>query len=204
MRKLVRRVGILVAALCIWTLIAWVLGSFLVVRKPLERADAIVVLSGSAEFADRCETAAELYRRNVADKIFLTDDGERSGWDAETQTNPLFVERASRRLLELGVAPASMEIIPGPVQGTEDEARIFARTARERGLTSVMLVTSGYHTRRAMRTFERAAAGTIEFGIASPPAGRITEGPCCWWLGPERLKTVGAEYVKLGYYWWEY
>ena len=204
MRKPRRLFVFLVLALCLWTLVAWLLGSFLVVHKSLERADAIVILSGSAEFEERCETAAELFRRNVSGKIFLTDDGERSGWDAEAETNPLFVERAIRRLTELGVTPGSIEIIPGTVQGTEDEARVFARTAKERGLTSVMLVTSAYHTRRAKRTFERAAAGAIEFGIASPSAGHVMDGPCCWWLSPQRQKTVGMEYVKLGYYWWEY
>ena len=204
MRKLGRPLVIFVAALCVGPLIAWLLGSFLVVEKPLERADAIVVLSGSAEFEERCDTAAELFHRNVADKIFLTDDGNRSGWDSEAQRNPLFVERATRRLVELGVEPESIEIIAGPVQGTADEARVFAQTAKERRLTSVMLVTSAYHTRRARWTFERASAGTIKFGITSPPAVRITDGPCCWWLSPERLKTVGTEYIKLGYYWWEY
>ena len=63
MRKLLRLFIILVAALCVWTVIAWLLGSYLVVEKPLERADAIVVLSGSAEYEERCDTAAELFRR---------------------------------------------------------------------------------------------------------------------------------------------
>ena len=204
MRKLVRLFIILVAALGIWTLIAWLLGSFLVVEKPLERADAIVVLSGSAEFEERCDIAAELFHRNVANKIFLTDDGNRSGWDAETQRNPLFVEKATRRLEEQGVAPGSIEIIPGRVRGTWDEARVIAQMAKERRLASIMLVTSAYHTRRAKRSFESAAGASVEFGIDAPPAAQITNGPCCWWLRPERLKTVGTEYMKLVYYWWEY
>ena len=42
-----------VAAFGLWSLIAAALGNYLIVSRPLDRADAIIVLAGGREFEER-------------------------------------------------------------------------------------------------------------------------------------------------------
>ena len=51
-----------VAALLLWPFVAWGAARVLVVRAEVERADALVVLSGSAAYRERADEAARLYR----------------------------------------------------------------------------------------------------------------------------------------------
>ena len=45
----------------IWVLVAWLAARFLIVNTPLNRADVIVVMSGSAVYKERTKRAAEYY-----------------------------------------------------------------------------------------------------------------------------------------------
>lgn len=190
-----------------WILLAPCLATLLIVEKPLARADAIFVLSGSAAYIERNQKAAALYRRGVAPKIFLTDDGVKGGWDKKERRNPFYVERARWELMGQGVPEDAIEVLPGTVEGTEDEAKLFAEAAREKDLKSVLLVTSAYHTRRTFWTFENSAKKNdlaIEIGIESPPTGQQTPPPFYWWATATGWRVVGAEYVKIVYYWFFY
>jgi len=77
--RLVRALVIACLVIAGWELLAVVAARFLVVRSPLNHADAIVVLSGSAAHVERAEWAAELYRRGLAPKIILTNDNQQGG-----------------------------------------------------------------------------------------------------------------------------
>lgn len=187
-----------------WILLAPRLATLLIVEKPLARADAIFVLGGSAAYIERNQKAAALYKQGVAPKILLTNDGIKGGWDKKEQRNPYYVERARRELIGQGVPENAIEILPGTVGGTEDEAKLFAETAREKDLKSVLLVTSAYHTRRTLWTFEKTALKNdlpVEIGIESPPTGQQTPPPFYWWATPTGWHVVAAEYVKIVYYW---
>lgn len=185
-----------------WIFLAPFLAERLIIEKPLARADAILVLGGSATFKERTGKAAELYRKGISAKILLTDDGGQAGWSSAEQKNPKFVELARSNLIECGVTPEAIEILPATVEGTIDEARVFAGKARTENLRSVVLVTSAYHTRRAWRTFTRAAAeNDLTIGIESPPTGIQTPPPFSWWLSASGWKLVAGEYVKSVYYW---
>ena len=187
----------------IWILSAPYLASFLIVEKPLEKADAIFVLGGSATYIERNQEAAALYKQGLATKIFLTNDGSRGGWSIKEKRNPYFVELARWELIAQGVPENVIEILPGTVAGTGDESELLVKSVRERNLKSVLLVTSAYHTRRALWTFENTASKnklSIEFGIESPPTGQQTPPPFYWWLTARGWQDVGAEYVKIIYY----
>lgn len=188
----------------IWILIAPVLASFLIVDKRLEKADAIFVLAGAAAYVERNQKTAALYKQGVAPKIFLTNDGLRGGWNQKEQRNPYFVERARWELIAQGVPENAIEILPGTVAGTDEEAALFAKTVAEKNLKSVLLVTSPYHTRRVFRTFGKAASKNdlpVELGVASPPTGEQTPKPFVWWLSRRGWRDVAGEYVKILYYW---
>src|SRR6266540_1491803 len=93
---------IVVVILLVWSLVAWIAAQALIVSAPLDRADAIVVFSGSSVYLERVRHAAKLYHDGCASRIVLTNDNVKSSWSEERQTNPLFVERARDELLSAG------------------------------------------------------------------------------------------------------
>ena len=188
----------------IWIFLAPFLAEALIVEKSLERAEAIFVLGGGSTYLERTNKAAELYKNGRAPKIFLTNDNSQGGWNQALQRNPFFVELAQWELVKQGVAPESIEILPVVVESTHDEAVVLEKIVKERGLKSVLLVTSAYHTRRTLRTFEKVFRdnnASVQIGIESPPAGWQTPKPSYWWLSPRGWNFVAGEYLKIVYYW---
>lgn len=187
-----------------WIFLAPFLAENLIVEKKLEKADAILVLGGSSTYVERTRKAAELYKNGIAPKIFLTNDGGQGGWNIHEQRNPYFYENARWELIANGVPAENIEVLPEIVEGTHDEAVLFEKTAREMELKKVLIVTSAYHTRRALSTFESVfgeSSGAIEIGISSPPTGEQTPKPVLWWLAPKGWRFVAGEYVKIVGYW---
>lgn len=180
---------------------AWWLAERLIVQKPLEKADVIVVLGGSATYIERTQKAAQLFKENVSERIVLTDDGLQAGWSRAEQRNPYFVELARQELIDQGVPPENIEILSPAVFGTKDEAVLVGSEAQKRNWRSVLIVTSAYHSRRSLWLFELFAANSgAEFGIVSPPAGRQTPASFYWWLTPKGWNMVAGEYMKSAYY----
>ena len=195
------------ALFLVWICIAPFLAERLIVEKTLEKADTIFVLSGSSVYVERAQKAAELYKKGISDKILLTDDGGRSGWSTVEKRNPPFVELAKNELTRQGVPAENIEVLDGKIGGTIDEAKILQKAAGDRNLNSVLLVTSAYHSRRALRTFEKVFAENglqTKIGIAPSPAGHQTPSPFIWWLSPFGWQVVAGEYVKSLVYWMYY
>ncbi|MCY7375335.1 MAG: YdcF family protein [Pyrinomonadaceae bacterium] len=193
---------VLLLLLAAWILFAPFLAERLIVEKPLERADVILVLAGSSVYLERTDRAAEIYKQGGFPKIVLTDDGEKGGWSRVEQRNPPYVELARKNLIAQGVPSEAVEIIKPNGSGTIYEARIFREAARRENWKSILIVTSPYHTRRALWTLERQFADeAVEIGIAAAPAGRQTPPLNYWWLTPHGWNSVAGEYVKSWYYW---
>ncbi len=191
----------------VWILFAWFAAERLIVAQPLDRAEAILVLGGSAAFVERTQKAAQLFKDGTARKIFLTNDGTKAGWSKREQRNPPYVELAEQSLIGQGVPAENIEILPTITEGTHDEAELLTKTAKERGIKSILLVTSAYHTRRALWTFEKTMQYNdvpVELGIVSPPTGQQTPPPFYWWLTANGWNFVAGEYLKTAYYWLYY
>lgn len=185
-----------------WIIAAPYLATRLIVERPLEKADAILVLSGSAAYKERTRKAAELYKQGVSQRIFITNDGEQAGWSKTEQRNPRFYELEIRELIANGVIPEAITVLPGEVAGTDHEAKEMAVELDARPLGSLLIVTSPHHTRRALRTFEKLLAGRgVEIGIVHSPLDDRTPKPETWWLGPRGWQTVGVEYITSIVYW---
>ncbi len=193
-----------VALIGCWIAIAPFLADQLVASRPLDKADAILVLSGSAEYTDRTHAGARAFTEGVAPRIFLTNDGSQGGWIEAHKRNPYFVERAFVELVNQGVPESAIEILPGFVHGTDDEANLVVVMAAERKLRSILLVTSPYHSRRALWTFERTSSrnnASLMIGVRTPPEGYRYPSRLNWWMTPYGWNSVGVEYVKFAYYW---
>ena len=192
---------IAVVVLGAWTLLAWWAARFLVVSAPLERADAIVVLSGSACLIERTKEAADLYNSNVASRVVLTNDNLRGTWSSAEQRNPFFYERARDNLVLTGVPPQRIEVIYHPVYGTYDEAQTVRDYAQAQGFKSILVVTSGYHSRRALWTLQRVFKDSnVQVGMQAVDTGIETPPPLTWWLHARGWQMVAGEYVKSVYY----
>lgn len=170
-------------------------------QKPLPKADAIVVLGGSAVYKERTRKAAELFKQGISDKIILTNDGLEAGWSRTEQRNPYFVELAEKELLAHGVPAQNIEILHQTVASTKDEAILIGEESRKRGWKSVQIVTSGYHSRRSLWLFELySGLDNWALGVVSPPPGELTPEPFYWWFSRRGWNFVGGEYLKSAYY----
>ncbi len=205
-RLLQRRSARLVAGfLFLWPFLAWVAAQGVISHRALQRADVIVVLAGSATFVEAAREAAKVFHEGRAPKILLTDDALQSGWSDVEQRNPFFSEKAKAELLQQGVPPDAIEVLSPAVRSTHEEALLMRKILPERNAKAVLIVTSPYHTRRALRYIEKALSDSkIEVGIVSPPVGQQSPTAFTWWLTWKGWQLVGGEYVKLFYYWLVY
>lgn len=201
-RKIVPGLLLLILA---WEILAWTAARALVVNAPLPSADAIVVLSGSSAYVERTQQAAELYRQGRAPLILLTNDHTRGGWSSALQRNPYFFERATDELIKASVPAEKIQIIPGVVSSTRDESLLLKSYAESQRFRSILIVTSAYHSRRALLSLRGAFAGSgITVGLEPAPIGPSMPSPAFWWLHPQGWRVVGVELIKLVYYQFKY
>ena len=165
------------------------------------RADALVVLSGSANYIERAHLAAQLFHEGRAPRVILTNDYQPSGWSSAEQRNPLFVERAKIELERAGVPGERIEILPRAVTSTHEEALLLREYAAAHGLSTLLIVTSAYHSRRSLWTFRRVFQETeSSVGLCAVAPGEQTPHPSVWWFYRRGWQMVAGEYVKLIYY----
>ena len=206
MGRLIKR--LLLAALVAWPFVAFLAARALIVKADLPRADAIVILSGASSYVERAGRAAQLFHEGRAPRIVLTNDDLRGGWSSEQQRNPYFYERAHDELVRAGVPAERIEVLPQVVASTYEEAAQVRVLSETRGLHSVIIVTSPYHTRRAGWVFRRVLGESgVAIGLLSPSPAAGQQGspmPATWWLRARGWKLVALEYPKLVYYWLRY
>jgi uncharacterized SAM-binding protein YcdF (DUF218 family) len=187
-----------VAALALLPSLAWGAARLLIVRTPAAHAEAIVMLSGSATFHERAQHAAQLYKEGRAAKIILTNDNLESGWSEKEQRNPFYYERARAQLIQSGVPEQNIEVLMNPILGTYDEACTIKLYCESHNLHSLIVVTSGYHSRRALFTFRKVFSGSqMEVGMDPVAPGIDTPSPATWWYKSFGWQVVGQEYGKL-------
>ncbi|MEO7156470.1 MAG: YdcF family protein [Vicinamibacterales bacterium] len=131
------------------------LGSWLVVEDPLEKSDAILVLGGTR--FERPLEAVDLYRAGWAPRIFLmrqvSDYGELALMERGI-AYPREVDAQIEVMARLGV-PAGAITVLDEADSTAGEAASVRRLVTRDHLTSVIIVTSKQHTRRARLVMRR-------------------------------------------------
>ena len=186
--------------LSLWVL-AWLGARWLIVSAQLNQADAILVLSGSSTLMERTQHAARLYSEHRSQRILLTTDNRQGGWSSKEQRNPYFHEIAATELHRLGVPPENVEVVRPPVGSTWDEALVLSEYSKTHNLRSILIVTSSYHSRRALWTFRTVfRGGSTQIGLDPVETGIQTPPPATWWLHPRGWQLVMVEYLKLIYY----
>ncbi len=161
---------------------------FLVVDNP-EKSDAIVVLAGETNV--RPVRAMELLRQGVAPRVFM---------DAETRDliyDQRLTDIAQKYVNRL---PEASRVSVCPVVGfsTNAETDDINRCLQPLSAHRVLIVTSEFHTRRALMVF-RHRLPQYQFNVAA--ARNPEEFGDAWWTNREWAKTICVEWSKL--LWWE-
>ena len=158
-------------------------GESWIVEDPLERSDAIIVLSDDNFYADRSQRGAELYRHGMAPVIVAS--GRR------LRPYAGIAELMVHDLAERGVPKDKIEAFSQDADNTKDEARALAQLASKKKWRSVIVVTSNYHTRRSRYIFRHVFPPAIRVLLASAPDGDFD--PQTWWQHRESIKQLTRE-----------
>jgi uncharacterized SAM-binding protein YcdF (DUF218 family) len=170
-------------------------GLWLVREDPLQKSQAIVVLSGG--LPDRALAAAQIYRDGFAREVWLTQPLQ-PGASMEDLHLPYAGEEQYNRMVLTGqgVRPGDIRLLTPRVLNTADELRAVAEALDQQPGARAIVVTSRAHTRRVGALWRRLSPGD---------RGRLlvrasTEDPFDaehWWRTTNDALTVVREYLGL-------
>ena len=162
-------------------------GGFLVIDAPVP-SDVILVLAGETD--RRPQRALSLLAQHYGQRIILDVPANATTYEF-TQ-----IELARKYIQDL---PERELISVCPIEGlsTKAESHDAEKCLRREGANSVLLVTSDFHTRRAVDIFRHELPG-YRFSIAAA-RGEQAFG-VRWWTHREWAKTLFDEWVRL--LWW--
>lgn len=163
-------------------------GQILVVNAP-QKSDLIVVLAGETD--RRPALALDLLRQGYAARILLDAPASARVYDST------LTQIAADYVRKLPVA-SQIAICPIAALSTRDESRDVATCLRgEPGATRILLVTSDYHTRRALSIFRHEVHGA-SFSVAA--AHDDSQFGIRWWTHRQWAKICLDEWLRL--IWW--
>ena len=155
---------------------------FLCVDSGPVKADVIVILGGGSH--ERPVRAAELFKEHAAPRIIISGLG-----DCEI----------NRRLLLAAGVPASAIELETQSRTTRENAEFTIQLLRKEKLTRVIIVTSWYHSRRALACFRHYAPELKFYSRPSYFASARAD-----WAHNRIGNRIRLEYVKLLGYWVRY
>lgn len=168
-------------------------GETWVVEDPLDRADAIIVLSDDNFYADRATRGADLYRHGMAPIVVAS--GRR------LRPYAGIAELMEHDLIERGVPKDKIVRISHNAENTREEAQALAQQALERKWRSVIVVTSNYHTRRARYIFLHVFPAQTQVRVSGAQDGDFD--PQHWWQSRKSLKEFTRELAGMAVAIWE-
>ena len=156
--------------------------TFLCVDSGEVRGDVMVVLGGGVH--DRPAHAADLYSRQDAPAIILTGAGD---------------DLINWRILHDAGVPAKAIQIENKSLNTQENALYTIKLLRARHYHRIILVTSWYHSRRALKTFAHYAPDLTFYSRPSYFALARKDWAKSWTGHRSHL-----EFIKLAGYWIRY
>ena len=160
------------------------MGALLVNAETPSHADVIVVLAGDPH-GNRILRGAELVKQGYAPKVLVSGPG--GAYDLHECD--LAIPFAVRR----GYPAAWFIPVPHCGHSTEEEGHALFPVLQQMRAHTVIVVTSDYHTRRALRTLSAQWPGIDVRMIA---ARDEFFSPYGWWQTREGRKTFLLEWTK--------
>lgn len=165
------------------------LGAYLIVVDPLEKSEAVVVLSGGGNV--RLEEAGKIYKEGLADKFILTETGNKiTGYDQDYS----FYE--TLKILNMDIPPTAIFITDEHAKNTYAEAVAVLDLMKKHHFKSCIVVTDPYHTRRARQIFRDVFSGS-DIGVRIRPAAGHWYRSTSWFLSPSGWSVTASEYLGL-------
>ena len=164
-----------------------------VVEDPLDKADALIVLSDDNFYADRATRAAELFREGKA--ALVVASGRR------LRPTAGIAELMEHDLIERGVPKDKILRFPQDGDSTREEAEALAKLAKTKKWRTAIVVTSNYHTRRARYIFHHVFPQDMEIRVASAHDGDFD--PDHWWEKRKSTKLFVREIAGMMVTIWE-
>jgi len=181
MKKLFRLLVVLVLLGVIFSIVGILMARQLlyVQTSNPKPGQVLVILGGGPE--DRTPRAIALVRGNYAPRVLVTGDGDGStGAHLEED----LLRKAGNTNSRLIVEPKSTS--------TKENAEFTVPILRTNKMTNVILVTSWYHSRRALASFQKAAP---EIHFQSLPTKPVVND--YGWPPLKQIPMVLKEYVKV-------
>ena len=166
-----------------------------VVSDQVDRADAIVILSGRLDV--RPFAAAALYKRGMAHQILFSRP--KPGPIDTLRLLPKQTELDRQILGKLGVPDEAMVEFGDGVSNTYEEARALVDWAKSSGARSLIIPTDIFTTRRIRWIFQRQLdpmGVRVMVQAIKPPEYELEE----WWRIENGLIEFQNEVIKYVYY----
>ena len=175
--------------------LVWFAGNQLAVRHDPKVADAIVVFSGDGEssyinqsYQRRTLDAIQYFKAGYAPLIILS-----SGKDQTFSE----VEIIRSLLINRGVPQQAIQIVGEYPRSTFENVELVKGILTVRGVKSILLITSPYHSRRALLVWKKSMP---ELLVSAP---QVVDTPkqnleCVASIG--QIKVIFYEYLAILYY----
>lgn len=150
-----------------------------------DKADAIVVVSGGDTLA-RTSAGVKLYEAGWADHLVFSGAAQDKSGPSNAAAMRLQAEQAG--------VPANAILIEEDGANTQQNAENTQTIFEENRFQDVILVTSGYHQRRASLEFNKIAGDVT---IRNYPVVSDKDWNWFWWITPRGWWLAGGELVKI-------
>jgi len=151
--------------------------NFLLLDEEPRQSDVIIVLSGDT---GRFEYGLDLYKKRYSDYILFAGGAAPS---------------MRRQALSSGIEEDHI-LLDSRSNSTFENARNSVAIMRDNNLKYAIVVTSGYHTKRASVIFGDFLPRS-DLTICAIPGGPTRDN---WWKDKETIMAVVSEYLKLIYH----
>ena len=154
-------------------------------EKPMKTADLIVVLGGAS--GSRVKKAVELYHEGVSDLILFTGSSFYLTSDAELM---------HAYALSLGASKAEF-LHESASYSTVDHVKNLPDILKDYDVSSILVVTSYFHTRRSYHVFYSEFKNRYNVGVVGAEDGIDYSS---WWKSHESIEMILIEWQKLIWY----
>jgi uncharacterized SAM-binding protein YcdF (DUF218 family) len=155
------------------------------VNSSCSSVDAIVAISGGDTVA-RANQAIELFKDGWSNVLIFSGDAI----DENSPSNAYVMQQLA---ISAGV-PAESIYIDEKADSTKQNAENTQLIFAELGINKIILVTSGYHQRRASLEFEKYTQDVV---ILNHPVLSDKDWSVWWWLTPRGWWLAGSEFAKI-------
>lgn len=162
---------------------------YLIVQDKLEKADAILVFAGDPN-GERVAQAVELYKKGYGK--FLLMSGGPAIW------HQTYADNMRAQAKSLGVADKDI-LIQDRSRSTYEDAKFSLPILKAKKVKSVILVTSPYHMRRALRTTRRLY-NKENIKVIAYPVQNSEFKVKGWWKKHDATQAVVWEYEAFIFY----